>query len=186
MSKQSNTDGISLLHWLEASIIILAILFCGLKASAEDLPESPVPTAAVKSLQRPVPALRKGFYANSFNRKLAIADLGVRLGDAITTSVNLHDSCRCMHEEQLPKALASSTWGMVGYSLAVSAGIQAGSAYLWNHHHRKMARTAMILDIALDGEADVHNLVVYARRSVPTPATTHPPTIVFHPTGSSK
>jgi len=91
-----------------------------------------------------------------------------------------------MHEEQLPKALANSTWGMTAYSLAVSAGVQAGSAYLWNHHHRRLARTAMILDIVLDGEADVHNLVVYARRSAPTPATTHPPTIVFHPSGGSK
>jgi len=100
--------------------------------------------------------------------------------------VIMHNPCRCMHEEQLPKALASSTWGMVGYSLAVSAGIQSGSAYLWNHHHRRLARTAMILDIVLDGEADVHNLVVYARRSVPKQAAPHPPIIVFHPSGGNK
>lgn len=187
MSKQSKSDGICLLHWTKAAIILLIIVLLACRYShAEDIPEAPMPNASIQSLQRPVPPRHEGFYANRLNRNLAMADLGVRLGDAVTTHMMMANSCKCMYEQQLPKVLSESRWGMIGYSLAVSAGIQLGSAYLWNHHHHKLARAILFTDIGADGEADVHNLIVYSRRSKSVPGTQpvpHAPILIFHPGG---
>lgn len=135
--------------------MVLALIACS-TARADGLPEAP--SASLVHSQMPAPRL-KSFISDPLNRKLLLIDLGVRtIGDPLTTYTNLHNSCHCFHEQQLPSLIVKHPAAMVAYGAAVSFAVWQGAELMQRHGHSKIARLVVSADILGDGGAVLYNL----------------------------
>ena len=115
-----------------------------------------LPDAPVQPIAKPI---REPFLADPLNRILSGTEVGIRGADAVTTyRDDGSGQCPTCYEKELPTGLAKSQVGMLAYSAAVSIGVNLGSRLLWDHGHKRLARLALIADIAGDGSAVVGNL----------------------------
>ena len=109
----------------------------------------------------------RAFTQDKVNRALILSDFAVRMNDAVATLRLYSNGC----QSELPVFLARSKPGMVAYSAAFSLGLNLASRQLWKHGHHTLARLLLVEDIAVDGEAGIHDEWIEAHqpRSVRRP-----------------
>lgn len=115
---------------------------------------------------RPSPARPPAtpFLASRWNRGLVAADFGVRMLDAFSSWMNRPSLCpHCPPEQVLPQAWSNSLPTMLVFSTTVSATVDLSARFLWRRRHSRLARLALLSDIAGDGEAGIGNLRVYVQ-----------------------
>jgi hypothetical protein len=81
------------------------------------------------------------------DRSLLATDAILRVGDGITTSLLLNDPCRCYYEVDPIAPKGGRWWEVYGFQAAAEGSLTTGSRWLSARHHKKLARTAMILSI---------------------------------------
>jgi len=91
------------------------------------------------------------------NRALYSADLTLRLMDTVTTHSFLNDSCACFHEAN-PISPSSQGWSHIAAFQSAAFGVVAGGSSRLGRRHPRLARTALILDIASEIYAVQNNL----------------------------
>lgn len=104
------------------------------------------------------------FFGNRWNRTLVAADFGVRMLDAFSSWMDRPSNCPyCAPEMVLPQSWSNSLPTMLVFSTTVSATVDLSARFLWRRHHARLARIALLSDIAGDGKAGIGNLRVYAQ-----------------------
>ena len=84
--------------------------------------------------------------------------------DAFSSWMDRPSNCPyCAPEVELPQAWSNSLPTMLVFSTTVSATVDLSARFLWRRHHPRLARIALLSDIAGDGEAGIGNLRVYAQ-----------------------
>jgi hypothetical protein len=97
------------------------------------------------------------FHADKTLKALWLADSATRLGDGITTYLMLSNKCRCIHEVD-PIAPHSSNIGKItAFQAGIAVGLHVGSMELEKHHHDKLAKTMLLIDIGSESGAIVNN-----------------------------
>jgi hypothetical protein len=92
------------------------------------------------------------------------ADFSVRMLDAFSSWMDRPANCRyCAPEVELPQAWSNSLPTMLVFSTTVSATVDLSARFLWRRHHPRLARIALLSDMAGDGEAGVGNIRVYVQ-----------------------
>jgi hypothetical protein len=129
---------------------IIAILLCSVLGYGETLIEALTANPGTKD---------SGFLASKTNRLLMASDMMARLNDAISTARLPERGC---HEVQIP-IVASHHWSMVGYSVGLSVVLDITANQLWKHGHRRLARTLLLGDTALDGGTGVRNWMIHGK-----------------------
>lgn len=116
----------------------------------------------IRPVQPPAPVAP--FLSSRGNRALVTADFGVRILDAFSSWMDRPSKCPyCGPEEELPQAWSNSLPTMLVYSTTVSATVDLSARFLWRRRHGRLARLALLSDIAGDGEAGVGNVRIYVR-----------------------
>lgn len=105
---------------------------------------------------RAFPFSRYGF--DRLQWSLTAADFGVRAFDAYSTERSLRNPRN--HEDILPDWISHVSGRAYAYSEIVAVANLYLSRELVRHHHTRLAKLVPALDIALDGEAAVHNMTL--------------------------
>ena len=136
--------------------LAIAPLLLSMSISFSQIPDAP--NAVQPIAHKPV----ESFLANPLNRMLSGAEFSVRMADAITTyRDDGSGTCQGCYEKELPAGLAKSRAGMLAYSAGIAIGVNLGARMLWNHGHKRLARAALLADIAGDGSAVIGNVKAY-------------------------
>lgn len=109
------------------------------------------------------------FMSSGLNRALVLNEFAARGLDAMTTRINLSNSCHC-YSEQYPgmHAIAGNGPALYAFSFGVAFGLTATSEWLWNTSHRKshpklrraLARSLLLLDGTQETIMYVHNSMI--------------------------
>jgi hypothetical protein len=105
----------------------------------------------------------------NFNTKFVIAlfsaDATVRALDGYTTVKLLNDPCRCYHESDPIAPKGGSIAAAAAFQAGALAAVYGGAWILNKHHHTKMARALLLIDIGSESYAVGRNMT----RSKPVP-----------------
>jgi hypothetical protein len=109
------------------------------------------PSAIVSA---PAPAPVKPHF-DRIDFALIASDVAVRTLDTYSTRRMLNQG---NHELFLPDCISHSTPAMAAFSGAVVASNVLAARYLIHHHHPKLAKAMLAVDVAQDAPWAVHNL----------------------------
>ena len=136
-------------HWLlsRALILLWALVVLSVSGIGQSFPESPA------------------FLQSKVNRGLIVADMTVRVNDAISSYADDHKG-GCCHEDNTPpgQAIASNRAGILAYSVGVSVLLDVTAWQLWKHGGklgRGIARSLLAYDIVNDGRCGIHNWMIH-------------------------
>src|SRR5882762_9256921 len=95
--------------------------------------------------------------SETFNTRLVIAlfsaDATVRALDGYSTIKLLNDPCRCFHESDPIAPKGGSIAATAAFQAGALAAVYGGAWLLNRHHHAKMARALLMIDIGSESYA---------------------------------
>jgi hypothetical protein len=133
-------------------------------SKAAELPDAPLPSAAIVSNSRPTPAIKP---ARLERRDLALytATILANATDWISTEQCLRMPWKC-HEAQLPQFIVANKVGFGVYKAGITAGTVASEYYMIHHGHPRLARIAGWANVAGCSYTDWHSYKIEDRRMV--------------------
>jgi len=151
-------------HAMKTAAKIGAFLALGAIGSAvychsQELPDAP--RASLAAVTIPEHPKKFTFWTDPTNRRLMLADAGVRANDAFTTWLDRPSHCSGCYEANLPAGMAASLPAMLAYGAGVSLGLDYVSAKIWGDGRSKKRRWAarglIVADIAYDSKEGFGN-----------------------------
>jgi len=117
-----------------------------------------------------VPVQKKDNFNTKFVIALFSADATVRALDGYSTVKLLNDPCRCFHESDPIAPKGGSIAAEAAFQAGALAAVYGGAWLLNRHHHTKMARALLLIDIGSESYAVGRNFT-RTRNGVPTGET---------------
>jgi len=164
MSHQSHQDGVRMIRGVCNGVVmeilfIIAFVGIGNLARCEELPAAPaIAPMAVSAPRQPITA---PFLSSGMNRSLVAGDFAARVMDAVST--RYYEKHDYGHETEEPAFIAHSYKTQLPVSLGEAAVNACIASKLWSHHHERMARTLLMVDIGGEGFTDAHNYTLKRR-----------------------
>jgi len=100
-----------------------------------------------------IPVQKKDPFVTKFTIALFSADATVRALDGYSTVKLLNDPCRCFHESDPIAPKGGSIAATAAFQAGALAAVYGGAWLLNRHHHAKMARALLMIDIGSESYA---------------------------------
>lgn len=91
---------------------------------------------------------------------LALADTTVRMFDVASTITTQTNPCKCVFESDPISPDGHHPKELLGFQLAVSAGVIESSRFMARHHHKWIGRGIVLVDIGLEAYAVHSNMAL--------------------------